>query len=87
MLAHVLCIGFAGFVAYTARPGAPDSCKLIRRLLLALLICYNNGLVRVQQKLFHCYNNNKCAKSNLGTGPRRGSCARRWVAYLSLIHI
>lgn len=25
MLAHVLCVGFAGFVAYTARPGAPDS--------------------------------------------------------------
>ena len=25
-------------------------------------------------------NNNKSAQSNLGTGPRRGSCARRWLA-------
>lgn len=25
MLAHLLCVGFAGFVAYTARPGAHDS--------------------------------------------------------------
>ena len=25
-------------------------------------------------------NNNKSAQSNLGRGPRRGSCARRWVA-------
>ena len=24
--------------------------------------------------------NNKSAQSNLGTGPRRGSCARRWLA-------
>ena len=23
---------------------------------------------------------NKSAQSNLGTGPRRGSCARRWLA-------
>ena len=25
-------------------------------------------------------NFNKFAQSNLGTGPRRGSCARRWLA-------
>ena len=25
-------------------------------------------------------NNNKSAQSNLGTGPRRGSCVRRWLA-------
>ena len=25
-------------------------------------------------------NNNKFAQSNLGTGPRRGSCVRRWLA-------
>ena len=25
-------------------------------------------------------NNNKSVQSNLGTGPRRGSCARRWLA-------
>ena len=24
--------------------------------------------------------NNKSAQSNLGRGPRRGSCARRWLA-------
>ena len=32
-----------------------------------------------QVSWFHS-NNNKSAQSNLGTGPRRGSCARRWLA-------
>ena len=52
MLAHVLCVGFAGFVAYTARPGASDSSMLIPNiavLIVDLLACsvasiyfYNN---------------------------------------------
>jgi len=31
MLSHVLRVGFAGFVAYTARPGASDSSKLVKK--------------------------------------------------------
>ena len=41
------------------------------------------GILTSEQHLFvrqWAISVNKSAQSNLGTGPRRGSCARRWLA-------
>jgi len=48
---------------------------LCRRPSMPIFIVFG-----VAPKLTEVDYNNKFAQSNLGTGPRRGSCARRWLA-------
>ena len=44
------------------------------------ILCVRRCNYAVVDNISFPNNNNKFAQSNLGTGPRRGSCARRWLA-------
>ena len=50
----------------------------VNRLLIVLFVNVNHMYSLCMTYLLDVYDvNNKFAQSNLGTGPRRGSCARR----------